>query len=98
MTGRTPSRAGVDRLVRDKGIVAAGNECQVAGILYTYRCTIACRHCCFGGSTARPDVRMTTAQVVRHLRSLHALGRVVHIAGGECIRVDRAGGIRFATR
>ncbi len=85
MTGRTPSRADVDRLVRDKGVVAAGNACQVAGILYTYRCTIACRHCCFGSSTARPDVRMTTGQVVRHLRSLHALGRVVHIAGGECM-------------
>ena len=80
MTERTPKRAEVDRLVRREGIVAAGNRCNVAGILYTYRCTIACRHCCFGSSAARPDVRMTTEQVVRHLRSLHELGRAVHVA------------------
>jgi hypothetical protein len=42
MTGHTPAHADVDRLVLDKGIVAAGNARQVAGILYKYRCTIAC--------------------------------------------------------
>jgi hypothetical protein len=72
----------LEGVARD-GSVRAGSECKVAGILYTYRCTIACRHCCFGGSLARPDVRMTTARVVRHLRSPHELGRVVHVAGGE---------------
>ena len=80
-----PEHAEVNRLVADFGIPAAGNRLGVAAILYTYRCTIACRHCCFGSCGARPAVRMNAEQAVAHLRSLHELGRVVHIAGGECM-------------
>ncbi|MHC4201595.1 MAG: radical SAM protein, partial [Planctomycetota bacterium] len=57
----------------------------VAAILYTYHCTIACRHCYFGCSPDRPRARMSNDRAVRCLRELHELGRVVHIAGGECM-------------
>jgi hypothetical protein len=38
---RSAKRA-VDEIVAREGVVAAGNRCKVAGILYTYCCTIAC--------------------------------------------------------
>ena len=84
--GISPEHAEVNRLVADIGVTAAGNKLSVAAILYTYQCTIACRHCCFGGCTTRPAVHMTAEQVATHLQSLHELGRVVHIAGGECMK------------
>lgn len=74
-----------NRLVRELGVAAAGNKLGVAALLYTYRCTIACRHCCFGCAGERPPVRMATEQAVFHLRQLHELGRVIHIAGGEAM-------------
>jgi len=80
-----PEHAEVNRLVAEIGIPAAGNRLGVAAILYTYRCTITCGHCCFGCCGARPAARMTAEQVVTHLRSLHELRRVIHIAGGECM-------------
>jgi len=79
------TRAEVNDRVAELGVAAAGGELGVAALLYTYRCTIACRHCCFACATARGDVRMTTGQAVRHLRSLHRIGRVIHVAGGECM-------------
>lgn len=69
----------------DVDAVAAGMKLGVAAILYTYQCTIACRHCCFASGRNRPPIRMTTPQAPAHLRSLHRLGRVIHIAGGECM-------------
>jgi len=72
-------------LVEEKGVPAAGGTLGVAALLYTYRCTIACRHCCFGCAGERPPVHMTTEQSVYHLRQLHELGRVIHIAGGEAM-------------
>ena len=74
-----------NRRVAERGVVAAGGELGVAAVLYTYRCTIACRHCCFGCTGQRPDRRMETGQAVRHLAALHELGRVIHVAGGECM-------------
>lgn len=71
--------------VAELGIEGAGGQLGVAAILYTYKCTIACRHCCFGCAADRPQVRMSADQAVGHLRALHELGRVVHIAGGECM-------------
>ena len=82
----TPSaRARVDALVAEKGVVAAGQQLGVAAILYTYQCTIACRHCCFACGAHVPRVHMSTPKAVEHLRALHGLGRVIHIAGGECM-------------
>jgi hypothetical protein len=72
-------------MVARRGIEAAGGELGVAAILYTYRCTIACRHCGFGCSPRRPDRHMSAERFVANLRQLHRLGRVVHVAGGEAM-------------
>ena len=85
MNASCAAHADVNELVAAEGVVAAGGKLGVAAILYTYRCTIACRHCCFGSCGHRPDVRMSTEQALGHLRRLHELGRVIHIAGGECM-------------
>lgn len=74
-----------DSCVKEHGVAAAGQELGVAAILYTYQCTIACRHCCFGCAADRPRLRTSTDRAVGHLRALHDLGRVIHIAGGECM-------------
>ncbi|MBM4042786.1 MAG: radical SAM protein [Planctomycetes bacterium] len=79
------AREAVDRLIAEVGVTAAGQRLGVAALLYTYRCTIACRHCCFGCAGERSPVRMTLEQSVYHLRQLHELGRVIHIAGGEAM-------------
>ena len=77
------SRECVDDRIRQAGLVKAGGELKVAAILFTYRCTISCRHCLFACRGARPDVVMDADRCVRYLAQLHDLGRVVHIAGGE---------------
>lgn len=81
------SRQDVDALIGEVGVVAAGRKLGVAALLYTYQCTIRCRHCCFGCAADRPRVHMSTDQAVRNLIALHRLGRVIHIAGGECMMV-----------
>ena len=85
MAGVSEARQRANGLVAAKGVVAAGIELGVAAVLYTYRCTIACRHCCFGCAGERPSVRMGTDQAVARLRALHELGRAIHVAGGECM-------------
>lgn len=79
------SRQEIDELVRRVGVEKAGCERKVAAILFTYRCTIACRHCLFGCNGGRPDVVMDPARCVRYLGQLLELGRVIHIAGGEAM-------------
>ena len=79
------SREAVDQRVREVGVSQAGGELSVAAVLFTYRCTIACRHCCFGCGGQRPDVVMDAERCARYLGDLHELGRVIHIAGGECM-------------
>lgn len=79
------SRQEIDELVRRVGVTKAGGERKVAAILFTYRCSIACRHCLFGCGTQRPDVAMDPERCVRYLGHLLELGRVVHIAGGEAM-------------
>ncbi len=76
-------RDAVEDCIRQVGLVKAANESKVAAILFTYRCTISCRHCLFACRESQPDVVMTPGRCVRYLRHLHRLGRVVHIAGGE---------------
>ncbi len=75
----------VDRLIAEQGMVKTGGQVGVAAILFTYRCSIACRHCCFGCAGQRPEVRMPVARCVDYLADLHELGRVIHIAGGEAM-------------
>lgn len=85
ITDAAAGRGPADRLIAELGLVRAGGRLRVAGLIYTYRCTIGCRHCGFGCRPGRPDVHQTTAQVLRNLRMLHELGRVVHVAGGEAM-------------
>jgi hypothetical protein len=75
----------VDSRVAEVGLVKASQELKVAAILFTYRCSIACRHCLFACRPGLPDVVMDAARCVRYLGQLHELGRVVHIAGGEAM-------------
>jgi organic radical activating enzyme len=74
---------GVDRLIDEVGLAQAGAQRRVAAVLFTYRCSIRCRHCLFGSAPDRPEVVMTARQCADALKLLHETGRVVHIAGGE---------------
>jgi len=60
------------------------NHFNVAGIIFTYQCTAACRHCLFACRPDRPHVVMPKADCVSYLRFLYRLPRVIHIAGGDC--------------
>ena len=75
----------VDALIDEIGLQAAGKERRVAGVIFTYRCSIRCRHCLFGCAGDRPDVAMSPEQLVEALALLHETGRVVHVAGGEAM-------------
>jgi organic radical activating enzyme len=77
------TRHEVDRLIDEVGLPQAGMQRRVAAVLFTYRCSIRCRHCLFGSAPDRPEVVMTARQCANALRLLHETGRVVHIAGGE---------------
>jgi len=57
---------------------------NVAGLLWTYQCTIACRHCLFACRPERPHVVMAKEDCLAYLRVFHRLPRVIHLAGGEC--------------
>lgn len=88
----------LDALIDEVGIVAASARRHVAGVLFTYRCSIQCRHCCFGCRTNLPDAVMTPRQLADVLGMLHETGRVVHVAGGEAMMYweNLAEGIRLA--
>ncbi|MFC1715827.1 radical SAM protein [Candidatus Poribacteria bacterium] len=73
----------VDEVITQVGVARAIGVKKVAGLIFTYRCTIACRHCLFKCSPQQPDVCMTLEDGVEFLRQLHATDRAVHIAGGE---------------
>ena len=65
------------------GLRAALPAKYVAGLILTYRCSIACRHCLFCCGPDLPDVAMTVDDAVRTILDFHELDRVVHVAGGE---------------
>lgn len=73
----------IDDIVGEIGVRAAGKQQGVAALLFTYRCSIACRHCCFGCASDKPDVVMTPRQCADGLALLHETARVLHVAGGE---------------
>ena len=75
----------VDRLIDEVGLPQAGKQRGVAAILFTYRCSIHCAHCCFACAGERPNVAMTPRQCADGLALLHETGRVIHIAGGEAM-------------
>lgn len=75
----------VDEVVARVGVARAIAIKHVASLLFTYRCTIACDHCLFHCSPARPGVRASLDDGVEFLGQLRATDRVVHIAGGEAL-------------
>lgn len=75
----------LDSFIREIGVREAGQKRGVAGLIFTYRCSIACRHCLFGCSLDKPDVAMTPGQCADALAMLHETNRVVHAAGGEAM-------------
>lgn len=77
------SRREADGLVAELGVAQAASRCGVAGALFTYGCSIRCRHCLFGCASGRSEAVMTPQQCSVVLGMLHATGRVVHVAGGE---------------
>lgn len=93
---RTPHKA--DALIEEMGLPQAAAQCRVAGLIFTYRCTIRCRHCLFGCAGDRPEVAMSPEQCAQGLALLHETGRVVHVAGGEPMLYweSLADGIRLA--
>jgi hypothetical protein len=86
MTDREKMRdVPVDAVVEDVGVARAIGIKHVASLLFTYRCTIACRHCLFHCSPRRPDVCVSVEDGVEFLRQLRQTDRVIHIAGGEAM-------------
>jgi hypothetical protein len=75
----------VDEVVEREGVARAIGIKHVASLLYTYRCTIACRHCLFSCSPAQPPLHASLEDGLEFLEQLHATDRVVHVAGGEAM-------------
>ena len=72
-----------NEVVAVEGVTKAIGLKHVASVLYTYRCTLACKHCLFYCGPRQPDVHVSLADGLEFLRQLHAIDRVIHIAGGE---------------
>jgi len=73
----------VEEVIEKKGVAEAVRTKHVASLLFTYRCTIACKHCLFNCSPDQPPVRASFTDGLEFLRQLRATDRVIHIAGGE---------------
>lgn len=73
----------VDELIAKVGVSQAIGIKKVASLLFTYRCTIACKHCLFNCSPKQPNVCVSLENGVEFLRQLRSTDRVIHIAGGE---------------
>ena len=79
----------VDEVIDQVGVARAIGIKHVASLLFTYRCTIACKHCLFNCSPWQPDVCVGLLDGVEFLRQLRATDRVIHIAGGEAMMYYR---------
>lgn len=55
----------------------------LAGVMLSYRCTIACRHCLFACKPGNPDAVMSVADAVTCIEEFSKLDRIVHLSGGE---------------
>jgi hypothetical protein len=75
----------VDEVIKSVGVAQAIGIKKVASLLFTYRCTIACKHCLFNCSPHRPNVCVSIEDGVEFLRQLRATDRAIHIAGGEAM-------------
>lgn len=75
----------VEQVIAEHGIARAIELKHVASLLFTYRCTLSCKHCCFYCSPRRPPIRTGLADALDWLEQLHQTDRVIHIAGGEAM-------------
>jgi MoaA/NifB/PqqE/SkfB family radical SAM enzyme len=75
----------VAEVIAEHGVARAIQLKHVASVLYTYRCTLSCRHCCFNSRPGRPNVHTSLEDGLEQLRQLHTTDRVIHIAGGEAM-------------
>ncbi len=75
----------VDDVIAEVGVASAIGIKYVASLLFTYRCTIACKHCLFNCSPGQPDVCVNLEDGIEFMRQLRATDRVIHIAGGEAM-------------
>ncbi|MBU7003922.1 MAG: radical SAM protein [Theionarchaea archaeon] len=82
---RSQHEVPVDQVVEREGVAKAIGIKHVASVLYTYRCTISCKHCLFNCSPDQPPVRTSHEDGLDFLEQLRATDRVVHIAGGEAM-------------
>jgi len=73
----------VDEVISKVGVARAIGIKHVASLLFTYKCTISCKHCLFNCSPDQPSIRVSLEDGVEFLRQLRATDRVVHISGGE---------------
>lgn len=55
----------------------------LAGVMLSYKCTIACKHCLFACKPGNPDAVMSVADAVLYIEEFSKLGRIVHLSGGE---------------
>ncbi len=79
------STLSADDLITRVGIAEASRLKKVAGLLLTYRCSIACPHCLFSCTPRLPDRHASVEDGIAFAQQLHATGRVVHVAGGEAM-------------
>lgn len=75
----------VNKVIDEVGVAKAIGIKHVASLLFTYRCTIACKHCLFNCSPRQPEVYVSFEDGVEFLRQLRKTDRVIHIAGGEAM-------------
>jgi hypothetical protein len=75
----------VKQVIEEEGVAAAIGKKHVASVLFTYRCTLACKHCCFNSSPRKPPVFTPLEDALEYLKQLHTTDRVIHIAGGEAM-------------
>jgi len=55
----------------------------LAGVMLSYRCTIACRHCLFACKPGNPNAVMSVSDAVTCTVEFSKLNRIVHLSGGE---------------
>jgi len=85
MSNQELSSLPVDEVIAQVGVSKAIGIKHVASLLFTYRCTIACKHCLFNCTPKHPDIYVSFEDGVEFLRQLRKTDRVIHIAGGEAM-------------
>ena len=51
----------------------------LAGVMLSYKCTIACKHCLFACRPGNPDAVMSVANAALYIEEFSKLGRIVQL-------------------